>query len=102
NQANADGRAQLDNTIIDGSCAPAASARFESLGHNLGVNASCNLNAVNDQPNTAPALGPLAAGQGGPTAVHVPNPGSPAIDTGNDASCPEVDQRGFGRPLDGD
>ncbi len=102
NQASADGRAQLDNTIINGSCVPAGSARFQSLGYNIGVNATCTLTASGDQPNTAPALGPLAAGQGGPTAVHVPNPGSPAIDTGNDATCPDIDQRGFPRPLDGD
>jgi hypothetical protein len=46
-------------------------------------------------------LGPLAD-NGGPTETHALLPGSPAIDTANDASCPAIDQRGEARPFDGD
>jgi len=46
-------------------------------------------------------LGPLAD-NGGPTITHALLPGSPAIDAALDADCPADDQRGFGRPVDGD
>jgi hypothetical protein len=39
---------------------------------------------------------------GGPTLVHAPLPGSPAIDTGTSLAAPLTDQRGIARPLDGD
>ena len=35
---------------------------------------------------------------GGPTMTHLPKPASPAIDAGDDATCPEGDQRGEDRP----
>ena len=46
-------------------------------------------------------LGPLQA-NGGDTATHALLRGSPAIDAADDAACPATDQRGFGRPADGD
>jgi len=47
-------------------------------------------------------LGPLA-NNGGPTLTHMPQSGSPAIDLVV-GSCPPPanDQRGAGRPVDGD
>src|SRR5438093_13256540 len=42
------------------------------------------------------------AGYGGPTETHAFLPGSPAIDTGDNATCPATDQRGVSRPFDGD
>jgi hypothetical protein len=53
-----------------------------------------------------PMIGPLQD-NGGPSLSHAPLPGSPAIDTGNDAAacgCFDMDQRGsaFGRFRDGD
>jgi predicted outer membrane repeat protein len=44
-----------------------------------------------------PMLGPLTD-HGGPTQTMALLPGSPAIDTGNDANCPSTDQRGVARP----
>jgi len=41
-------------------------------------------------------LGPLA-NNGGPTATHALLPGSPAIDTAENAFCPATDQRGAPR-----
>ena len=46
-------------------------------------------------------LAPLAD-NGGPTLTHMLETGSPAIDTGDDAMCPELDQNGNIRPWDGD
>jgi hypothetical protein len=48
-----------------------------------------------------PLLGPLA-NNGGPTQTHALLPGSLAIDGGDNTGCPPIDQRGFGRPVDGD
>src|SRR5690606_9855297 len=31
---------------------------------------------------------------GGPTPTHLPLPGSPLIDAGDNATCPDIDQRG--------
>ncbi len=42
-------------------------------------------------------LGPLAD-NGGPTLTHLPDPMSPAVDSGDDAACPIMDQRGESRP----
>jgi hypothetical protein len=39
---------------------------------------------------------------GGQTLTHALLPDSPAIDAGDPAVCPPVDQRGFARPKDGD
>lgn len=44
-----------------------------------------------------PLLGPLAD-NGGPNKTMVLQPGSPAIDAGNNATCPGTDQRGIIRP----
>lgn len=51
--------------------------------------------------NLDPLLGPLAD-NGGFTLTHTLGEDSPAIDTGDPASCPATDQRGFPRPFDGD
>lgn len=47
-----------------------------------------------------PLLGPLQE-NGGSTLTHALLVGSPAIDQGEDATCPETDQRGVTRPQDG-
>ncbi len=56
---------------------------------------------TSDQINTNPQLGPLA-NNGGPTAIHLLLPGSPAIDRGAGPASmgPTVDQRGIRRPSD--
>jgi uncharacterized repeat protein (TIGR01451 family) len=95
------GAAEFKHTIIANLCSPDNSSAFTSLGHNIDSGSTCNLVAANDQAGVNAQLAALAANQGGPTAVQVPNPGSPAIDAGDDGACPEVDQRAFPRPADG-
>ena len=74
---------------------------FVSGGYNLIGAIGENINAFagpGDQISiTNPLLGPLAD-NGGKTQTHALLPGSPAIDTGNDATCLPTDQRGITRP----
>lgn len=65
----------VSNLVEDGSCAPLLSGD--------------------------PLLGPLAD-NGGETWTHALLPGSPAIDSGDNALCELTDQRGVIRPIDGD
>lgn len=51
--------------------------------------------------NVDPRLGPLAD-NGGFSKTHVLLPGSPAIDSADEATCPANDQRDVSRPVDGD
>ncbi len=51
-------------------------------------------------PDTDPKLGPLQD-NGGPTFTHALLTGSPAIDAGSNADCPDTDQRGVTRPING-
>ncbi len=77
------------------------SGAITSLGHNIATDTSCSLGASGDQSNVALVLEPLAQNGGlGPT--HALPAGSPAIDAGDNANCPPLDQRGMQRPLDGD
>ena len=66
-----------------------------SGGYNLLSDESCNLTATGDQQRIDPLIAPLAD-NGGPTQTHLPQSGSPAIDTGD--GCPLADQRGVARP----
>ncbi|MFQ5519802.1 MAG: choice-of-anchor Q domain-containing protein [Candidatus Methylomirabilia bacterium] len=94
--------ATLANTILSNNsgnnCARVA---LTSAGHNLDSDNTCGFTDPTDLLNTDPLLGPLADNDG-PTLTHALLPGSPAIDAGDDASCPATDQRGVLRPQDGD
>ena len=46
----------------------------------------------------SPKLGPLQ-NNGGSTWTRLPLTGSPAIDNGDNAACPPIDQRGWHRPI---
>ena len=74
-----------------------------SAGHNLTDTAvgDCELDDATDTTSTNPQLGALA-NNGGTMRTHLPLAGSPAIDLGDSTSCPVSDQRGVGRPQDGD
>ena len=90
----------LSNTIIAGNSALVSqecSGLIRSLGHNLSGDDTCKLNQPTDLSTTNPLLGPLQ-NNGGPTDTHALLPGSPAIDAGDDATCPDADQRGIFRP----
>lgn len=67
------------------------------LGHNISSDASCNFTNEGSQNDTNPKLGSLAD-NGGPTLTLALLSGSPAIDTGDTAFAPTVDQRGRPRP----
>lgn len=100
NPDEADGTLRLFNTIVanqvsGGDCA--LSEGITSLGYNIDSDDTCNLTAAGDQPSTDPVLGALAD-NGGPTRTHLPQTGSPAIDTGGNDGCPADDQRTITRP----
>ena len=68
-----------------------------SQGHNLSSdNAGGFLNASGDLPNTPAQLGSLAS-NGGPTRTHALLSGSAAINAGNNANAPPLDQRSYSR-----
>jgi hypothetical protein len=74
---------------------------LNSLGHNLDDDGSCGLAAEGDLSNLSAFIFFLAD-YGGYTLTHALLPNSPAIDGGDPAFCPDIDQRGTPRPLDGD
>jgi CSLREA domain-containing protein len=96
------GSSTLTSTIVannpdGGDC----SGPITDGGHNISSDDTCGFDPANgSMPNTDPLLGPLQD-NGGPTWTHALMPGSPAIDTGDDAQCPPSDQRGVPRPQDG-
>jgi CSLREA domain-containing protein len=81
------------------------SGTIVSLGHNLSNDAAGGpggsapggfLNAAGDIRNTDPQLGSLV-NNGGPTQTYALLPGSAAINAGDDAFAPKLDQRGYVR-----
>jgi hypothetical protein len=82
-------------------------AAFVSGGYNLLQSTnSCNIqgNLTGLILGVAPMLDPLAD-NGGPTMTHALQAGSPAMDAGSPGpadACEAADQRGIGRPQDGD
>ena len=109
------GAFRIQNSLLAGNSGGSdvstqGAARFLSLGHNLiGITAADSglLSGVNgDLVGTAanpidPLLSPLRD-NGGSTLTHMPLPGSPAIDAGENNGAPVTDQTGIARPKDGD
>ncbi len=97
------GSTTLANTIVAGSplggdCA----GTIADGGHNLSSDTSCGFDPTNGSlPGTDPLLGPLQD-NGGPTWTHALPANSPAVEAGDNAACPETDQRGIPRPIDSD
>ncbi len=93
-----DGTVSMVNTLLaantGGNCRSANG--LVSEGHNLDSDNSCGLTAA-DLKNIDPRLAPLGD-NGGPTRTHALNPGSPAIDAGNEVTGITTDQRGLARP----
>jgi hypothetical protein len=80
------------------SCAPSTTGETVSEGNNVSSDDSCQLDPeLDDLEGVDPMLGPLAD-NGGRSATHALLDGSPAIDHGDDADCPDSDQRGVVRP----
>ena len=101
----------IHNTIVGQNNGPDVDGPIKSLGHNLigDGTGSSGFGASGHQVGRAGGLidAQLSglSNAGGTTAVHVPEPGSPAINGGDPdiASAPEFDQRrsGFPRVLGG-
>jgi len=102
-----DGAVVLANTIVAnssgaGNCSNGnlvRTATISSGGNNIDSDGTCGLG-----PATNPLLDPAGlANNGGPTQTIALEPGSPAINAGNETVCAappinNLDQRGFGRP----
>ncbi|HEY1381768.1 MAG TPA: choice-of-anchor Q domain-containing protein [Gemmataceae bacterium] len=104
---NAGGSFGLGNSIVagnTGSDTPDVSGTVTSQGFNLvGIGSGASGFAGTDLVGTAlapidPMLSPLIL-RGGATPVHVPTPGSPALDRGR--AFATADQRGVARPATG-
>jgi hypothetical protein len=91
----------IRNTIIAGNQPANCANRVNSLGYNLEDDGSCGFAGPGDLSNTDPMIGPLTD-NGGPTWTHALPSGSPAVDRGDPAAFLAFDQRGSGRPVDGD
>jgi hypothetical protein len=94
------GTTKLKNTILSHGVADAGAncnRPITSLGHNIETANDCGLTAAGDRPGTEPMLHALAS-NGGPSQTIAPMAGSPAIDGGDNAGCPAMDQRGALRP----
>lgn len=68
-----------------------------SNGHNIDDDNTCGMVEPSDLVSTDPLLAFLAS-NGGNGLSQMPNPGSPAIDTGDPDTCIAYDQRSVSRP----
>ncbi len=101
------------NSVIDGTCNSWHQPEGTSVGDendsspvDLGGNLespgdTCYFTASSSQYNVTGPLFAALADNGGPTQTHLPLPGSPLIDEGENAHCPAIDQIGSYRPFDG-
>jgi hypothetical protein len=96
------GTVTLKNTIVAGNRpSDCEGTAVQSNGHNLASDASCAL----DQPGDLSMIDPMMSSlldDGSGAMTHALQPGSPAIDAGDNSASPGVDQRGETRPADGD
>jgi hypothetical protein len=88
---------ELSSSVIAGNKKQNCGGTITSLGGNVEAGTSCGFAGPADQGGVADAGLEQLADNGGPTATHALAPGSPAIDFGDDAQCPLLDQRGLGR-----
>ena len=91
---------QLFDSIVSGVGA-SCTRPLDSRGHNLERGDTCGFHATGDIVNKDPILQPLADNGGGTHTMRIGSK-SPAIDKGDNATCPIYDQRSGRRPWDGD
>ena len=97
------GSATFENALVEGGCNNSVAitsngGNLESPGNGCGFTDGIDQVSVTSE---ALGLGPLQD-NGGLTETHALLQGSVAIDAALLDACPETDQRGVGRPLDGD
>lgn len=92
-----DGALKAKNSIISNNIGGNCGAIVTSEGNNLDSDGTCQLNGANDISLLDPLLGPLQD-NGGLTKTHALLANSPAIDSGDNDTCPPRDQRGAIRP----
>lgn len=95
------GTVRIENTLLSaGSGGGTCSGTITSNGYNIETATACNLSGSGDISSANPQIGPLQ-NNGGNTQTHALSAGSPAVDAGNPAHCPPLDQRDIERPQDG-
>lgn len=98
NIGNAGGTFNIVNSLVaDPTSGGNCSAPVTSQGHNLESTDTCGFNHAGDLVNTVPLLG-LLQDNGGNTLTHLLLANSPALESGDEAACPDADQRGVTRP----
>lgn len=87
------------NTIVADGCSGTAAPVVTTQGHNLDAGTTCGFTAAGDLANRNPLLGAFGP-HGGSTGLPVLPlmAGSPAIDAGDNTTCPTTDARGIARP----
>jgi len=86
------GTVAATNTIMANNTGGNCSGAIATNSFSLSSDNTCGFGAGRD--NVDPMLGPLA-NNGGPTQTHLPQAGSPAIDSGTANGAPPRDQRGY-------
>jgi CSLREA domain-containing protein len=94
---NGAGAIKATNTILADNNGGNCEGTITSLGHNLDNRTTCGFAGPGDISNLNALLGPLQ-NNGGSTKTHALPNNSPALETGDDAACEAVDQRGISRP----
>jgi CSLREA domain-containing protein len=91
------GAAVIANSIIADNPGGDCGIGLFASDHNLDSDSSCGFTDAGSHPGVPPLLGPLA-NNGGPTDTQALLAGSPALNSGNNATCLATDQRGVTRP----
>ena len=99
------GTLNVVNSLIAGNSAPTGpdcAGTIVSQGYNLiQTSTGCTVSgSTTGNISGDPLLAALALNSGS-TLNHALSASSPALDAGNNASCPSTDQRGVSRPVDG-
>jgi CSLREA domain-containing protein len=95
------GTVYLRNTIVAQNvrdCLTGPGGLIVSWGHNLDSDRTCSLDQATDRPGLDPLLYPLSFFATNAARLHTYPPYSPAVDAGDDAHCPALDQRRYLRP----
>ena len=96
------GSTSMRGTVVADHFVANCDSAVTTLGHNLEDRDTCGLQpSSGDLISVNPLLAPLGH-HGGTSPTHAIAIGSPALDAGESAGFPAVDQRGVSRPQDGD